>query len=244
MSKAGSFYYIDSNDRISGSNEQFQVQLRSEHPTNSQLSIQVKQVVVPNTWYLINSSNNTFVVDDGTDKTVTLTPGNYASLTALATELKTQMDSATILAWTVSADSQTNKLTFSTSQDFDITVSNASLADVLGFVSGTNYVSSSNSLTSANCCNILGTQYIDVVSSISTHSNVSSGNHNNQMLARIPVKLVNPFDLVVHENVTGEAVNHGHKSMDNLRLTIRDQYGEILDLNGKPWSISFLVHEL
>ena len=243
MSKAGHVYYVSSDHRISGTNENFQVHLQGRHSENKELAIQVKQVVIPNTYYLITSSNNTFVLDDGADKTVTITPGNYASMSTLATELKTQMDSATILTWTVSVDTNTNKLTFSTSQDFDMTIPTESLADVLGFTSGTNYVSSSNSLTSVDCCNILGTQFIDIISSINTDCSVSNGNHENQMLARIPVKLINPFDLVVHENSTGELVSHGDKSMNNLRLQLRNQYGEQMSLNGKVWSISFLVHE-
>ena len=234
-------YYVDSSHRISGTSNDLRLSLSSKHSQSDEHELKVLQAIIPNSYYLINSSNNTFTCNDGSDKTITLTQGNYASLSTLATEIKTQLDASTIYTFTVSANTGTNKLEFSTTGAFTLSAFNESLGDVLGFEASTSYASTANALTSVNVCNLVGTQYIDIVSDISTNSSTSNGLRESQMLARVPVSLVNSFDLMVYSPPTGDKSGHQAKSLRSLSLRLVSQYGNTLDLNGKSWSIVLSV---
>lgn len=67
-----------------------------------------------NGFYLIDATNNKIVFQEttGVDLTATITIGEYTSFTALATEIKTQMEVAGASTYTISKDTNTKKTKF------------------------------------------------------------------------------------------------------------------------------------
>jgi hypothetical protein len=136
---------INSRDRdySSQTSNNFTVQLT--RPIKA-TTVKLDAVDIPNTIYNVNSSNNVIYFNDGTNRTATVTPGNYTAQT-----LKTAVDAAfaasgTALTITYSYSSQTMKVTITASGAITLTFgtnTTNSMAQLLGYPS----VNSSSSTT-------------------------------------------------------------------------------------------------
>lgn len=127
--------HISSRYRTQGTFDDFTVQV----PPTQGKCVRLLDAAIPQTQYVINENNNvlsfTEVLAGPTINTytATLTPGSY-SASALAAELKTQMEVPSALTYTVSYDSITNTFTISTTETFILSFSVAgSPAAQLGF---------------------------------------------------------------------------------------------------------------
>lgn len=85
----------------------------------------------------VNFANDKLVINDGTDKTVSITRQSYSSGALLATELQTRLNAASS-NFTVVYTSATNKFTISRTTSFSIlwTNSTTSCADLFGYYDG------------------------------------------------------------------------------------------------------------
>lgn len=136
-------FLIKSSDRDSGTSDNFI--LRSNAILHGEYL--VKHVLIPNTIYNINNSNNYFqLIDNSVAKDIQIPVGNY-SINALPTVLKTLLDtaSASYNTYTVLFNSITSKLTISATNPFYINPGNATT--ILGIPFTT---SLSTSVTSTN----------------------------------------------------------------------------------------------
>lgn len=125
--------------------------------------------VIPKSWYLVPSNNNTFTLNEnGNLFTVTVTRGNY-SLLSLATELQTALNNAGAWTYTVSAGLSTGHLTFTVSGNGGIQpiLSFDELwARILGFEGSTTATFSANSLESTTVCVLQKTLTVILKSSL------------------------------------------------------------------------------
>src|SRR5687767_12512127 len=69
--------HINSNDRTSGTNENFSTNLFL--PINNIKNIKIKSIEIPLTYYIVNSSNNTINFTLGGSNNAILIPGNYTA---------------------------------------------------------------------------------------------------------------------------------------------------------------------
>lgn len=79
---------------------------------------QRSQVYRPNGNFTIDSSNNSLYINDGSDKTITLTSADYSGGSALASHVQTQLN-ASSSNWTCTYSSSTRKFTISRSSGTD-----------------------------------------------------------------------------------------------------------------------------
>ena len=83
---------IDSDERISGTTGRFTINLDFTDPNITAISgLVLHSIMCPNAFDNVDSFNNTFVLNDGADHTITI-PKGYYSITQLATELETQIN--------------------------------------------------------------------------------------------------------------------------------------------------------
>lgn len=145
-------------------------------------SISLMNVCFNNSVYPFSSFNNTLTILEAANTlNLTITPNNYTG-NEMAAHLQTLLNAATLAAfvYTVSYNTQSKKLTISSTGTFTIT--GGSSLNELGFV----IYSSPVSLYNGNFpVNLAGSKYIDVISSLSTN-NISSNKYSN-VLARIPL---------------------------------------------------------
>lgn len=115
-------------------------------------------------YWLISSSNNTIVFDDGSGAvTATITSGEYNSDTAFFTEIKTQMESVGANTYTIARDSSTYKISISSdTTGFEILWTNvaSNTAALLGF----------DPLTDSTGATLVNSLYTYTASDISLHT--------------------------------------------------------------------------
>lgn len=235
-------HHISSNDRSLGTNENFTTYIDDITPDlDKELSIQ--SLSIPYSYYAINSNNNDFTVDFGTTSaTITVTEGNY-TLATIATELKTQMDASTSFTWTITGNNLTNKISYTTTDDFDIITDTVNYR-WLGFDKSSTNSSSSSTLVSSNVVDLMATQYIDIRSNILVNSTYNRNRGDRYLLARIPTRVDNAFDTIFFSSQTMDFVKVKYQHINNISLQLLDDNGNELNLNGLPWNITLILRHV
>ena len=240
-----STHHIDSKDRNNknASNNSFSSHIQDFFPSQSK-EISIDNVTIPFSFYAINDNNNSFEIDFGTSQsTITLDNGNYTNISIL-TELDDKMTTQSGVTFVQSFDLTTNKITFlgTTGFDFDINTDEKNY-DYLGFpASTTNTATGSQpSLTSSQVNNLIGTRYIDIYSNVAINSSTSRDIQDNRVLARIPAVSNGAFDTIFFTRQTIKFSKYEYIHLSQLYLEIRDEYDNLVDLNGKEWNMTLLV---
>lgn len=234
-------------------------------PLENIAGVKILEVQIPFSWYIVNSTNNTFLLREptGGDRTVTIPVGNYTSgtlTTALQTALRAA--SANTLLYVVSYNSIIGKFSIvngvGTSSTFSFVFQNGVIGDnstspieFLGFNRGiatSIFGSGANTLNAPNVANITGANYLYVNSSKlgnltdmylpQTSDNSANGNSGPEM-AKVPIG-VQPGGTIVWIDPSPTMFF----DLENLSsLTEIDFYlslgnsNQILDLNGLSFSL-------
>jgi hypothetical protein len=198
-------------------------------PPSYNMTLRLKNLYVPISFTIINSTNNTFTLN-GTDYTIP--DGNYTAK-QLATKLM-NLVAGDEPAFTVSFSSITDKYTFSSSDDFTI---DGTCDYVLGLDGETS--SSSHELTSTYPVDLTGQNviYLDV-KNLSTSNLASSTGTTTSTVASVLVDV--PYGSVLYYTNTSNSyfvIQQDHISFIHLAL-----YGEDgQTLNGFDWSCTLEI---
>lgn len=201
--------------------------------------IKVANVVVPVTYYIVNSNNNSFDFEEaagGGVTTATLTAGNYTSTTFM-TELKTQMEavSSNTYTYTITLSDSTKKLTISTGANFEIDV--ASSKTLTGFSAAT---TAATSQTATDILNLSGPNQLYLRSNIATRIDTKAVVKNsalfNNVLTTVPIN-VNTFDVVFKSYNESQYFNSDIDIQD-LEFYFTDDNDNIIDFNGGIFSLT------
>ena len=258
---------FDSRQRNSGTNEKPIFQLkspitfanRSKHGKKYYLIIH--NVLIPKSFYEINSTNNVFKITEegGGTITITIDPGNY-TISELLTELESELDSNTTNTnnYTLTYDDNTSKVIISfTGTSTDITINSiangSTLNEPLGFgISDTQYITNQDSAINILAGVLTSASYVvdlNPTTTIEIESNISSNNYYfndgiKSISAIIPMN-VDRFAYKFFEN------HGGHKTLitnstplNRLEFILKDVKGNDIDLNGSHWSFSLVIYEL
>jgi hypothetical protein len=258
---------INSKDRDSGTSiEQPKFTLShqitfSQSPSKSYY-MRLENTLLPKSFYDIDSNNNTFLVieDDGTPSTLTvnISPGNY-TITELLTELETELDTNTAdaNAYTLSYDDITNKVTFncafgtSTSVTIDSIANGSTLNALLGFGKNTPTLSDSQ-ISLTNGVDNTATYVVDLDTKsyvIIEATNLTSKNYYDKNIQKhvgqiIPMN-VDRNEKQHFENSDGHlSLLNGKQSFNRVEFILKDEDGNILDLNGIDWSTTLCIYEM
>lgn len=168
-------YVLDSYDSIRPYQAGFDTNVwpfyQFENPVDEIEGLKILQVIVPFSFYTVNTLNNTFIVNnisDATTHTITVPVGTYTAATLVST-LQSVMTATTGVTWTVSYDNTIAKLNFSTTPvktfNFEFGLSSEYLDDdvtnmrrILGFGAGTTL--NGTSQQSPNVPAITGPDYL------------------------------------------------------------------------------------
>ena len=206
-------------------------------PANTRMRLKLVNFVMPVSFYLINSSNDTLVIDSTTYK---LTHGNYT-----ATTLKTLLQTTLPDTFSIYYDSATNKYTFENSLyggEFTISEESTCLT-LLGF-SESDHTSSSYTLTSDQVVNLSGQYNVIYVSlpSVRTSNLSSTTGMYTSVLKSIPVPVTLGSVLYYEDLADASYTNIDDDSISffHVRLLGEDLTTPI-DLNGQDWNMTLQV---
>lgn len=206
-------------------------------------------VSIPYSFYPINSSNNTLVLNDGANS-VTIEPGYYSSA-MMASTLQTQLKTINP-SFSVSLSLTTAKISISCASPFkvnsQISQTLSTFAPLLGYTSDVTAVSTLTLLTAVapSIVNIAGPQYLFVVSEFLgklRHRNIiSTMPQHKHALAVVPVN-AGFGGFLYAEPIISFKINKPVEiqTTDSIDFKVVDDKGNVVDLNGCDWSIALSI---
>ena len=200
--------------------------------------IAVTDAVIPYSFYNVNSTNSTFnYILNSVEYNISIAHANY-NVTTLSNYLISNMQSG----FTIEYNSSTNKFTF-THSTYDFTFLNTSNCfELLGFIEGITYNSSSNMLTSVVGINFFTIRTIQIASSNFILNNINTATpHKASIITSIPVTAI-MGGIINYKNINNiSSLVHEVTNINNLHIQILDQDGDLLDLNGLHFSVNLLL---
>lgn len=234
-----SIVYVNSANRVSGTSANFTIDVSSQvrYPNNYD-RVSLLAFSCPKSYYLINSTNDTFTITEATGglKTITITHGNY-SLSTMVTYLNTAINLVTAYTYVVSSSQVTGKMTFTVSGAtgnpvFDFSLSNSPYA-ILGF-NEASYTMSANVLTSVNVVNFQLTNTLQLMCDMAERSLLSTIIPNTSDYATIQYNEYNPgfvSKVCVRNNIS------------SCKFWLLDgNTGAQIDLNGLDFNFKFVIY--
>lgn len=150
-------FVFNSKDRLTAmstiSHPLFEVRSFGNQFDNARVS--VRAITLPLTFYPINSTNNTFVVNDnGTDRTVTISEG-WHTASSLVAEINSDLSAGGVTAYIDAVNNPafeyTGQIKFSSADTFYLDMDHTSTSDnvhhVLGFAEGVDATATDNTTT-------------------------------------------------------------------------------------------------
>jgi hypothetical protein len=208
--------------------------------------INVKQAVIPFSWYNVNETNNVLDVRIANVRpyTINIPFGNY-NINQLIAYLQSQflLFLGNDKYLTITYSTQTNKLLF-THTHFNFRLEYSSTCfELLGFGDNEDYYSTNISgtthiLDSINGINLFVVRQIYIASDNFILNNINASNPNEtNILASVSVS-GNPNSIIHYENTTTRHLIHHLNNITNLNIKLLDQDSDLLNLNGVNWSIT------
>jgi hypothetical protein len=199
-----------------------------------ELRISLVNAQIPNSFYLINSSNNQIIIN-GT--TYTFPVGNYTFF-----DFKNQWNTTVGSTWTLTLSTITNKITFyDAGSSFTFSDNSNSIFKLLGFVKGTTYSSVGGYLTSSFCIDFSGIRNIVVLAdNIALQNCICIDTGCGSCLATIP----NNFQfgsIIQYVNFTNFKNIFSSSNLNSLEIELCDDNLNLLDFNNVDWSMTVQI---
>ncbi len=200
--------------------------------------IAVIDAVIPYSFYNVNSTNSTLNYTlNSVSYTLSIAHANYNVNT-----LKSYLTLNLQPGFSIEYVNATNKLIF-THSSFDFTFLNTSNCfELLGFVEGEAYNSSSYILSSAISINFFTIRNIQIASTNFILNNINTATPNKaSIITSIPIT-ANMGGIINYKNINNiTSLVHEVTNINNLHIQILDQDGDLLDLNSLHFSINLLL---
>jgi hypothetical protein len=250
MNKTKHYYIINSKDKTIGETDnEFSVK---PHQFNKITSFDVKEIVIPHSYYNINSTNNQiniFKVGDTMNRLAFIPFGNY-TVNTLASSLKTVLDAlpGPSCTWTITFNTTTNKYTIASTINTTIRGGEAltSIYKIIGFpLTDTD---PGQLHIGTDIVNLSYTNHIKVYSSQLTKFDTrvrTSGNDETDLLCYLPVHNTT-FGQFIRWHPRDLRFDYHPKSEDRIDITFRDEQDNLLGgsngLNGQIAYIKLQYH--
>lgn len=200
-------------------------------------TISVMNAQLPISWYTVNSSNNTLIYSiNNVVSVVTFTVGNYNANSFIA-EFKSKMPAA----FNCTLNRVNGKFQFTHATSNFKFLGSSTCCQLLGFMKGIDYSSTSNVLTPPYPCNFSGVSRIRIASDeLSTYTMDSyTGNFSNT-LQTLSVNS-GAFGVLLYENNHNFKAILRNKTINYFDVQIYDDNEQLIDFNGIHWSLTLQI---
>jgi hypothetical protein len=235
------YIFINSADRYlaSDTSSDIHINLNCQYNNLDDLSLQIQHVVIPQSYFNVNSNNNTFTlgITSGTTGwstgTEAITAGNYSVST-----LPSVLFSETGVSGVYNAT--TNQFTFGVvnGDEFDLTTTIQH--KFLGLSAGT-HSSSSGVITSDVSVDFSGVREIRIWADIPFQSTTTWDRNSNVLAVIYPSESFGDYCVYKLENFAPITVQNGALN-GNHRIRLLDEYNQLIDLRGSDWSMTWAIY--
>jgi hypothetical protein len=204
-------------------------------PRNKKIFLSIQAAQIPSSFYNIDSENNKFIYEYiGLGAQIfIIEAGNY-NIKSLVRVLKSP-------GFEITYSSITSKLHFSHTLDF-IIYSESTCLDILGFKDEVDIFSINYEVMADRAVNLFPIKAINITSDNFITNNLSSNDLNDATHLLSISNDVPHGSIIFFENklnIRSFIQNISH--LTNLSLSLKDQNGRMIDLNGFHWSIVLLL---
>lgn len=207
--------------------------------------IQLDAVQIPYTYYNVNSTNNTLVINwNSSNTTLTISPGNY-TLSQLGTALNSAVGTINSnITCTLNSIQWTFTFSFSAASPStgQLILSQSTINRLIGFPSTTDTTNSSN-LTSTSVALLLDQAFL-FINIDGVGDNIISSTNGNKYTFYVPVSVVGGEMLVYQTDLDQNQVLKVNQPVkySSLHVRLYDNFGNILNLNGSDWSMTIKIY--
>ena len=208
--------------------------------------VNVKQAVIPFSWYNVNETNNVLdiLIENVRPYTINIPFGNY-NINQLIAYLHSQflLFLANDKHLTITYSTQTNKVLFTHTHHLFRLEYSSTCFELLGFNDNEDYYSTNISghthiLESINSINLFVVRQIYIASDNFILNNINASNPNDSNILTSVSVTGNPNSIIHYENTTTRHLIHHLNNITNLNIKLLDQDNDLLNLNGVNWSIT------
>lgn len=209
-------------------------------PRGKKIFISVQSATIPYSFYNVDYFNNTLIysVNGGSDITIEIPQGNYNTST-LRNYLLSVMTN-----FTITYSSLDNTFTFTHSTHNFEFQDNSTCMEILGFDENLPHSSTSRVLKSTNSINLFTIRNVYIQSNNFMLNNINNSTPNNcSILASIPLT-TGMLSVINYNNLNNvrSSVSYGDiRNLGILNISLTDQDGDILDLNGCHFSLTLQI---
>lgn len=222
-------------------------------------SMEVDSIDIPLTFFNINSGNNTFHINT---YLITLTPGFYANVAAITTEINSKMISAGFSATDISFSTvginqtsvfRTNTVTYDISLGSTDTYK-TSLGWLLGFRKNSYRITSSSKSAVSECSiNLKNPRHLFLAINEFSSTNVNSflapfenANLNKNIIARVSVPDTGFGTTITASHGNGLLVSEVRKHLEKVNIQrmhvqLLDDAGNVVNLNGSDFAFTLRI---
>jgi len=208
-------------------------------PKTKRIHLSILNASIPYSFFNVDYFNNLLVYSvGGADITINIPEGNY-NVNTLRTYLLSVMT-----GFTITYNSLNNSFTFTHSTNEFIFKETSTCFEILGLDENVEHTSFGRVLISTNSINLFTIRNIYIQSGNLMNDNINNSTpYNSTILASIPVSsgqnsIINYYNF----NNIKTRINEGIlRNISNLHISLTDQDGDILDLNGVHWSMTLLL---
>lgn len=257
MTNVNRLVYINSQDRTTGTNEDFYIAENisaGPHFGPPQVPSRVKLIkaAIPFTWNNVTDNNNKFSLNEGSDVPITIPVGNYTGATLATAVQNAIMATTPTYTYTVTFNATSLKYTISATGNFELDFTGVdSAGKLLGF--GNIITAIGTSVTGNEVASILPDYEMFICSDLvggSDNGVILFGKPaaSEQILAVVPINscyggIVQycpcgniPFYSCIQSPFAAAYQNPGSQSSPKIRLYLRWPSGDLIYLNGAHWT--------
>ena len=219
-----------------------------ERITGHEFHISLSSAEIPFTWYNVSDDLRSRQIFVDNSQSLQLVKGNY-NIHELISAINAQ-NTAGSFPYSVSYDAKTNKVTLANTDNTEHQINfsqedSRELSKMLGFSRHDKTVVANTSITSDGTVNLRPVHSLFLYSNLAATNVITSTDGIEQVIDKIPLGPFEPLDTITFDFSTTAPFSSviTTQAINSLELSLRDQNGRLVQLNGARYELSLIIEQ-